>query len=270
MIKKIRTWIRGNRALSDLLGYKEYHKYLRGDIGFKLIEKTFFSNKNVLVITPHFDDEIFGCGGTLSRFATAGSKISILYLTDGARGTASGKKDIGLTEIRKAEAKAGLEKLGGGIEMLFWDYPEGKIGLDDELAKRLSELIADTKPSHIFLPLYSDANDDHSASYKVTAVAIENNLPTLTNAEVWQYEIWSPLIPNRLVPIGEVQKDKEAAISEHKSQADCMRYKEGIIGLNNYRGFITAKLKEPAEAFFALPADRFIAFDKDIARPRSS
>lgn len=266
MIGKIKKWIRGSRKLEEILGAKEYRKYLHGDIGFKVIEPNYFSNKNVLVIAPHFDDEVFAAGGTLARFADAGSKINILYLTDGARGTASGQKAKDLISVRKEEAKNALEKLGAGIAMQGWDYPEGKIGFDEELKEKLKKLISELRPSHLFIPLFSDANDDHSAAYKVAAVAIAKNISTLKDSEVWQYEIWTPLIPNRLVPIGATVEKKRLAICEHKSQIDCRGYNDGILGLNNYRGFITAELKEPAEAFFALPAERFLAFDKDIAR----
>lgn len=36
-----------------------------------------------LVIAPHPDDEIFGCGGTIHRWKTAGSKVYVLYVTVG-------------------------------------------------------------------------------------------------------------------------------------------------------------------------------------------
>ncbi len=266
MIGKIKKWIRGSRKLEEILGAKDYRQYLAGDIGFKVIEKNYFSNKNILVVAPHFDDEVFGCGGALARFSAGGSKITVLCLTNGARGTLSGKKDESLTEVRKAETEASAEKLGSNFSLLYWDYPEGKIGFDDELKIRLAKLFLELEPSHIFIPFFSDANDDHSAAYKVSSAAIESKSEPLADTEVWQYEVWNPLIPNRIIPIGDVLSKKEAAICEHKSQIDCMEYQDGIIGLNNFRGYITAQLKEPAEAFFALPVDRFLLFDKNVAR----
>ncbi|HWN66348.1 MAG TPA: PIG-L family deacetylase [Haliangium sp.] len=36
-----------------------------------------------LVIAPHPDDEIFGCGGTIHRWKSAGGKVYVLYMTVG-------------------------------------------------------------------------------------------------------------------------------------------------------------------------------------------
>ncbi|MCH2105723.1 MAG: PIG-L family deacetylase, partial [Planctomycetes bacterium] len=38
----------------------------------------------VLVIAPHADDEVLGCGGTLTRHIERGDEVEVLVLTDGA------------------------------------------------------------------------------------------------------------------------------------------------------------------------------------------
>lgn len=40
--------------------------------------------KNVLVLAPHQDDEVIGCGGTLSQLANQNCNITIGFITDGA------------------------------------------------------------------------------------------------------------------------------------------------------------------------------------------
>ena len=32
-------------------------------------------NKNILILSPHADDEILGCGGTISKYANKGNSI---------------------------------------------------------------------------------------------------------------------------------------------------------------------------------------------------
>ena len=39
--------------------------------------------KKVLVIAAHPDDEILGCGGTLSKLNKLGYKINIIFMSDG-------------------------------------------------------------------------------------------------------------------------------------------------------------------------------------------
>ena len=39
--------------------------------------------RRVLVVAPHSDDEIFGCGGMLAFHAERGDDVRVLVLTDG-------------------------------------------------------------------------------------------------------------------------------------------------------------------------------------------
>ena len=58
----------------------------------------------VLVICPHIDDDVIGCGGVLKRHATAGARLTSVYLRDGGanprrtRRTEAGKM-IGLNDL---------------------------------------------------------------------------------------------------------------------------------------------------------------------------
>ena len=40
-------------------------------------------NKKILVIAAHPDDEVLGCGGTLSKFSKLGYKINVAFFSDG-------------------------------------------------------------------------------------------------------------------------------------------------------------------------------------------
>ena len=39
--------------------------------------------KNVLVVTPHPDDEVLGCGGTIVRHARRGDQVHLVVVTRG-------------------------------------------------------------------------------------------------------------------------------------------------------------------------------------------
>ena len=39
-------------------------------------------NKNVLIIAPHGDDEILGCGGTINKYVDKGYKVYVAIMTN--------------------------------------------------------------------------------------------------------------------------------------------------------------------------------------------
>src|SRR4030095_14205853 len=41
---------------------------------------------SALVLAPHYDDEVLGCGGVLAQLASAGAAVRVLFLTDGGGG----------------------------------------------------------------------------------------------------------------------------------------------------------------------------------------
>jgi LmbE family N-acetylglucosaminyl deacetylase len=265
MFKNLRKFARGTQTLTSILSYGKYQKYVKeGEIGLSTVEPGFFKGKNVLVIAPHFDDETFGCGGTIARFAEAGSQISILYLTDGTRGTETGKIDGKLKLARKIEVDKATTNFGPEIKKVYLDHPDGALSTTANIAKQVSELIAKISPTDIFIPCFVESNDDHANAFLIASSALEEQLGSMPKLDVWQYEVWTPLIPNRIVPIGEVLERKMLAINEHKSQIKIRKFADGIIGLNQYRGIVTANLDGPAEAFFTLPIEQFLSFNKDI------
>ncbi len=80
----------------------------------------------------------------------------------------------------------------------------------------------------------------------------------MSNITIYGYEIWTPLIPNRLVDISSVVEVKKQAIDKHTSQLQEMAYHKAIIGLNQYRGCMYAKKQmEYAEAFLCLDAKTY-------------
>ncbi|MFB6356665.1 MAG: PIG-L deacetylase family protein [bacterium] len=43
----------------------------------------FLSNQTVLVITPHSDDEAFGCAGTMARIKDLGGEVYVILMSIG-------------------------------------------------------------------------------------------------------------------------------------------------------------------------------------------
>ncbi|HEY4595356.1 MAG TPA: PIG-L family deacetylase, partial [Thermoanaerobaculia bacterium] len=67
---------------------------------------------SALVLSPHHDDEVLGCGGLIADLAAAGTVVRILFLTD----SSGGAEDVADRETygrrRREEAAKACEILG--------------------------------------------------------------------------------------------------------------------------------------------------------------
>ena len=62
--------------------------------------------ETLLVLAPHPDDEVFGCGGFSALVAAAGGRVVPVLLTDGGAGDFSGGSDgAAYVATRRAESE---------------------------------------------------------------------------------------------------------------------------------------------------------------------
>ena len=126
-----------------------------------------FSNDTLLVIAPHPDDEVVGCGGLISRIKEDGGKIFVLYLTNGTTNDFS-DKGVSTAEEREDEIKevANFFKYDG-YKIAF---PGNKYHLRlDSLSQKdlMGEIergtisLENLNPSIIAFPTLNDYNQDH-------------------------------------------------------------------------------------------------------------
>lgn len=82
--------------------------------------------RSVLAVCAHPDDESFGLGGALSRFAERGASIAVLCFTHGERSTLghAGAADLGA--VRAEELRAAAQVLGVA-EVRLLGYPDGAL-----------------------------------------------------------------------------------------------------------------------------------------------
>lgn len=254
----IKQLTRGVSTLLQLTHWQAIYRFVRAKGGTMIVSKP--KARSVLILASHPDDDVFGLGGTLALLAKSGSRINVVYIANGCRGTRSGKVSRRLIGMRQKEGLAALSILGGA-EATFWSLDDGSLKFTAYHRKQLAELVARLENPLIFVPWSGDNHPDHQAVFWLLTEIIEQL--TDYKGEIWQYEIWSGLIPNRLVTIQSVLEQKRQAIRAHTSQLADRDYEAGVIGLNTYRGAM-ANLKGPAEAFFALPAAEFRLFVKSI------
>jgi len=174
----------------------------------------------VLAIAPHADDDVLGCGGTLALHAEQGDPVHVLIVYDGLKGDAEGRySPEEYRDRRRAEARAAGAHLGLA-DYEFWEYPEGHEPAGHELlaaARRLAARITELAPATIYAPWVGEQHIDHHVLARVTRLALV--LAKFTGA-AWGYEVWTPLIPTRVVDISALYERKVAALEEHASQLE--------------------------------------------------
>lgn len=116
-----------------------------------------------LVIAPHPDDELLGCGGTLLRRKAEGAEIAWLIVT---AITQEGGWTAERIASREQEIAQVAERLG--VARLYnLKLPTTRLdGLEiGEIIGRFSEVFKDFEPEEVFLPSRSDVHTDHKVVF---------------------------------------------------------------------------------------------------------
>lgn len=199
---------------------------------------------NVLVLSPHPDDDVFGCGGTLIKHIEQGHTVDVVYLCQGDKGISNESGEIA-AKIRREESKNAARIVGIPVENLYYlAQKDEALTANNFVLKTLNELVEKINPTIIYAPSFTDNHPDHFQTNVI--------LKQLKIQEVWVagYEIWTPHIPNRIVDISAVMERKLLAIKAHQSQLVALDYLNAIKGLNQYRACLYPKRRyQFAESF---------------------
>ncbi len=109
-----------------------------------------WTGKRIMVFSPHPDDDVWGCGGTLALLAKNGNQIRIVVYTNDDKGSF----DLEMTSerlarIRKAEEEASLEALAIPKSGLTWmGYHDGELEYANprDLVERTTAMIREFRP----------------------------------------------------------------------------------------------------------------------------
>lgn len=199
----------------------------------------------VIVFSPHFDDDIIGCGGTLHKHVLAGNQVSVIYFTDGREGDPS-FHDKGLLEkMRKEESRNALAILGMK-NIICLDEPETNLCVNSILVKRLQEIFNEIKPDILYIPSFLENHIDH---FEVNRILLKLSKKLRFNFNIAAYEVWTPLIPNMIVDITMFASKKEEALRQFKTQIKQVDYVSTAMALNRYRSVILSKGQGYSEVF---------------------
>ncbi len=178
--------------------------------------------ETVLAFCAHNDDQVFGAGGTLIKYAKEGKQVITIIFCYGESSHPWLKGEV-TKEIRVKEAKE-AQKIMGEKRLIHFGLKEKNLEKEikeKNIKEKVKELLLHYKPLKIFTHSLDDPHPNHRAVYNlITTILSEINLRT----DAYSFDIWNPITvrkrnrPKLVVDISSTFKDKLKAIYCHKSQ----------------------------------------------------
>ncbi len=242
----------------------------------------------VLVLAPHPDDEVFGCGATLAQMAQAGCEIHVIVLTDGVLASEwshlppaqAQQKRQDKAQRRRGESIAAAARLGyPAPEFMGWcdgqllcDGSDEGLPIDERLPIKeaplaeLSDKVKALQPDLILAPSVWEMHRDHRAVAQwalklMASLGVSTGESARRDVHLAFYEVGVPLPANYLVDTTASQQLLDQAMHCFQSQLEGQAYADQIRGLNRFRSYTLGLTVDCAEAFYLLPAADVSRFD---------
>lgn len=205
--------------------------------------------KKILIIAPHADDEILGCGGIMHKFSQKGYDVNVLIATNASIGAPELYNQTGIDSIR-SQAKNAHQYLGN-INTYFLELPAPSLDTYPvyKSATQISQLLKEIQPTDLYIPHRGDIHKDHTHIFYAALVAARpiNNCSV---KRIYAYETlseteWAPpsadefFIPNVFINIEESLTHKLKAMEFFKSQLNQFPHPRSLKALQSlaeYRG----------------------------------
>ena len=215
----------------------------------------------ILVIAPHADDEVLGCGATMAKVCANGDEVYVLICTNASVGA----PELFSAEVIKQVRSEALEahKLLGVKETFFLELPAP--ALDQypryKMSNEMAAVIRNTGVDTVYIPHRGDCHKDHAIIHDCAMVACRP-LANCKVKHVYAYETLSetewgePIAAEFFIPVKyntvtvDIFNKKIEAMACFKSQLapfPASRSLEALEALAKYRGCTVSV--ERAEAF---------------------
>ena len=206
-------------------------------------------NKNILVISPHPDDETLGCGGLILQAVKEKCNIHLLSLSSGSPEDAT---------IREKELVKSANDLGIK-DITFMRLTDGVIGNEIIGKNILNDIFIKNKPDIILIPFILDNHEDHKNANKLLI-----ELKSHEELEIWCYQVYSNIISNAYFDITDVSDMKYKILENYSSQLKYFDYINWNKGLNAWNSRLSFKKDEKyLESYFIIPAKEYIQVCKN-------
>lgn len=203
--------------------------------GFAKTQQDTAAKLKIVCVGGHPDDPESGCGGTLARFAAAGSNVTIIYLTRGEAGI-PGKSHGEAADIRTKESLEACKILQ--TKAVFAGQIDGDTVMNNDWVQKLQVLLEEEKPDMVFTHWPVDSHKDHQIASLLT---IQCWIRAPHKFALYFFEVCTgeqTLIfkPTDYVDITAVQEQKRKAVYCHISQDPPGIYQCGHADMETFRG----------------------------------
>ena len=213
---------------------------------------------NILVVAPHPDDEVLGCGGTIAKYADNGDDVYVAIVTKGGKPLF---KDEQVETVRNECLKA--DRFLGVKETIFMDFPASMVENVQryKFNEAFIQLIQRIRPDIVYIPHRGDMQLDHKMVVDAAMVALRPKYKHVVK-RIYAYETLSetgwdiPNVTNEFIPnvynnISKFMDKKIEAMQMFKTQLSAYpaaRSLRAVEALAMYRG-ATVNMNA-AEAFY--------------------
>jgi LmbE family N-acetylglucosaminyl deacetylase len=180
----------------------------------------------VLIVAAHPDDEILGCGGTMTRLAREGHEVFIAILAEGmsSRYVHRGEADPQQMKRLYAHAQQAADRVGAK-GLILCKLPDNRLDTVPllDVVKTVEDLVARFCPEVIYTHHPGDLNIDHGVVHRAVLTATRPmssqcvrdvyafEVPSSTE---WAFQRLEPFFrPNVFVDITDSLETKIAALS---------------------------------------------------------
>jgi LmbE family N-acetylglucosaminyl deacetylase len=189
------------------------------------------TQKSILIVAAHPDDEVLGCGGTIAKHAQSGDKTHILIIAEGATSRHEKrdvkKSDGELSTLQLSALKAA--QILGAEKPRFGNFPDNRLDSIDllDIIKLIEALVKEVQPHTVYVHHGGDLNIDHKLVYRAVLTAcrplpgfcVKNiyTYETVSSTE-WGVELQTPFRPTLFINISDTYTDKLAALEAYNTE----------------------------------------------------
>jgi LmbE family N-acetylglucosaminyl deacetylase len=214
----------------------------------------------VLVLAPHPDDEVLGCGGALLRHVQQDDEVKVVVVTDGGFPVSPLQKTEDYRQIRMNESLQAAGVLGYS-HPVFLGYADRSLHPDEKLIGDFMGLLKTYQPEILYLPGVSEIHPDHRAVYRAGTIAAQKCSLRLM---LCYYEIAQMQQVNLLHDITDLHAQLEQAVACFESQLAVQDYRYHINALHAYRTYTLPSSIKYAEGYFRISNDKMTLLELDI------